>query len=340
MAVSPNHFQSRNRSAGRESRRYFRPALECLERRVVPAGHKGDLVLGPTDQLDVSLTRRHLHPRDRLQVRGSVAIDGATLNVVSLGERTRPGDDFVIIANDGRDPVRGTFAGLPEGATLTAPGGGKLRISYKGGPGDNDVVLTRVNVPPTFINRSVTSLVAEGQAVTLTGNIVDPDPWDIFVLNVNWGDGVVQTYSYPPGSAGKTVSVTHKYVDDAQQYVVRFSWSDKTDFGNSAELFTQVTNVAPVVEAADGVICTKCGLVVSAGSTLRHTATFTDPGADRWTAKVDWGDGTPVQTLELDKTGKFLLEHLYRRPGVSDVVVNVMDDDGGIGSYTFQVTVV
>src|SRR5207249_4366490 len=49
---------------------------------------------------------------------------------------------FIIIQNAGTDAVVGTFAGLPEGATISTSRG-NLRISYKGGDG-NDVVLTAV----------------------------------------------------------------------------------------------------------------------------------------------------------------------------------------------------
>jgi autotransporter-associated beta strand protein len=72
---------------------------------------------------------------------GPVSLGGATLNA-TLGFTPAVGDRFVIIANDGTDPVQGTFAGLPEGSAL-AIGGQGFQITYKGGDG-NDVVLTRV----------------------------------------------------------------------------------------------------------------------------------------------------------------------------------------------------
>jgi autotransporter-associated beta strand protein len=50
------------------------------------------------------------------------------------------GTQFMIIQNDGNDPINGTFAGLPEGA-LFKFGGRQWRITYKGGTG-NDVLLT------------------------------------------------------------------------------------------------------------------------------------------------------------------------------------------------------
>ena len=94
---------------------------------------------------------------DQLDVTGNVSIWG-NLNV-SLGYTPTVGDTYMIIKNDGTDPVSGTFNGLTEGATLSA-GGYDFQISYVGGSG-NDVVLTALTgnpdtTPPTAtINQAV-----------------------------------------------------------------------------------------------------------------------------------------------------------------------------------------
>jgi hypothetical protein len=77
----------------------------------------------------------------QLSVTGAVNLGSATLDV-SVGFASAVGNTFVIVANGGSDAVQGTFAGLPEGATLEADGS-PFQISYVGGTG-NDVVLTRV----------------------------------------------------------------------------------------------------------------------------------------------------------------------------------------------------
>ena len=91
---------------------------------------------------------------DQLAVTGSVTLGGPL--AVSLGGGYAPaaGQAFVMIDNDGTDPVAGTFAGLPEGAVLTA-GGWRLRVSYVGGTG-NDVTLTAVGpVAANVVGRHV-----------------------------------------------------------------------------------------------------------------------------------------------------------------------------------------
>src|SRR5207249_2927332 len=84
---------------------------------------------------------------DQLNVNGSVALSNALINVV-LGFSPPIGASFLIINNDGTDPVIGTFSGLPEGAVLNVSGLA-FRISYVGGSG-NDVVLTRISPPVRF----------------------------------------------------------------------------------------------------------------------------------------------------------------------------------------------
>ena len=80
---------------------------------------------------------------DQAAVTGTVNVAGAELSVSLLsGFHPAVGDEFTILANDGSDPIGGTFAGLKQGATFSA-GGDQFQISYIGGDG-NDIVLTTV----------------------------------------------------------------------------------------------------------------------------------------------------------------------------------------------------
>jgi autotransporter-associated beta strand protein len=78
---------------------------------------------------------------DQLNVAGAVHLSGSALEV-SLGFAGAPGNQYVIIANDGADAVIGTFAGKPQGSTFSF-GGAQFQIHYQGGDG-NDVVLTQL----------------------------------------------------------------------------------------------------------------------------------------------------------------------------------------------------
>ena len=82
----------------------------------------------------------------QLRVLGTVNLVGSPSLGGALGFLPALGASFVIIDNDGADPVVGTFRLLPEGALMGADSAA-FQITYKGGTG-NDVVLTRVAVPP------------------------------------------------------------------------------------------------------------------------------------------------------------------------------------------------
>jgi hypothetical protein len=81
-------------------------------------------------------------------VAGNVDLGGTYLNF--FGDAAVPvGSVLTLVANDGSDPVVGTFSGLPEGASLVAYGTSQVfTISYAGGTG-NDVVLTARGVAPS-----------------------------------------------------------------------------------------------------------------------------------------------------------------------------------------------
>jgi hypothetical protein len=111
---------------------------------------------------------------DRLEVTGTVALNNAQLSVSG----TLPSAPVVIISNDGGEPVNGTFAGIPEGATVPIVGGGAGTISYTGGDG-NDVVLRPGFVPPPITISPATLPngrvgVPYSQSVTASGGIGPP----------------------------------------------------------------------------------------------------------------------------------------------------------------------
>jgi autotransporter-associated beta strand protein len=93
---------------------------------------------------------------DQLQVTGTVNLGGAAFQP-KLGFSGGVSNKFVVISNDGTDAITGTFAGLPEGATLTASGA-QFKITYKGGVSSNDVVLTQVTVATPPNSTGITKL--------------------------------------------------------------------------------------------------------------------------------------------------------------------------------------
>jgi hypothetical protein len=89
---------------------------------------------------------------DVLNVNGNVNLAGGSLDLL-LGYAPRVGDSYTILANDGADPINGTFAGLPEGGAVLASFGGALypfQITYQGGTG-NDIALVGVPEPGALL---------------------------------------------------------------------------------------------------------------------------------------------------------------------------------------------
>lgn len=142
------------------------------------------------------------------------------------------------------------------------------------------------------------------------------------VLSFQWSvDGQVR---------GTTPTLTATFVDDGAfelQLIVsdRFGWADTTTKS------VTIANVAPTVGTFDG------GSIIR-GERYTATGGFTDPGADTWTATVNYGDGSGAQPLAL--AGKsFSLAHTYEAAGTFTVTVTVRDDDSGSGARSSIVVV-
>ncbi len=106
---------------------------------------------------------------------GTVNLGSAALAAV-LGTSYTPaiGDQLTIIKNNAGNAINGTFANLPEGATVTASGK-VFRISYVGGNG-HDVVLTAVPATSTTLTSSSSPASTVGQPVTFTATVASTTP--------------------------------------------------------------------------------------------------------------------------------------------------------------------
>lgn len=100
---------------------------------------------------------------------------------------------------------------------------------------------------------------------------------------------------------------------------------------DTKSVVVHVVNVAPTVNAGpDG--------QKNEGDLFTQNGSFTDPGADTWTATVDYGDGSGIQALAL--SGKsFSLSHTYVDNGSYTITVTVTDDDNGQGSDQVAMTI-
>src|SRR5262249_45172236 len=145
-------------------------------------------------------------------------------------------------------------------------------------------------------------------------------------LAVDWGDGSVLKTFHNIGR--EPFNLTHVYRDNPPgspvgSYTIHVAWRDQHGDGNSRDLQVLVNNVAPMVHAGGDD-------TLHLGATFSRKGSFTDPGIrDTWTATVDYGDGSGPQPLALNPGKRFHLRHRYTQPGVHQVIVTVIDDDGG-----------
>ena len=168
--------------------------------------------------------------------------------------------------------------------------------------------------------------VNEGDSITLTslGNDPEDDPlafaWDLD------DDGIFET-------PGQSVTFSAEEIDgpSANSYIIRVQVIDSYGFSAIDQTTLDVMNVAPAVHVGSDA-------TIQPGERFSRSGSFTDPGADTWTATVDYGDGTGTQPLSLTGTN-FEIDHLYNEIGNYPVTVIVRDDDEGVGKDVVTVTV-
>jgi len=121
------------------------------------------------------------------------------------------------------------------------------------------------------------------------------------------------------------------YADNGT-YTVTLTVSDGTLTGSASTTAT-IANVAPAP-----VVSSLGGGSLLPGESYNGSGSFTDPGADVWSATVDYGDGSVLEPLSL-AAKSFTLRHVYVTPGSYNITATVRDDDGGVGAATATVVV-
>ena len=216
---------------------------------------------------------------------------------------------------------------------------GGLSIAIAGATflGSSTVALAATK--PTFTSLSVTTPVNEGDRPTVTGTFSDPDTADQHSVVIFWGDGSMDSYTLPVGDRSFSLQKSVGYPDDggaSNPLLMQVQLNDP-QFSVSRFLNITVNNVAPSWDSF-GLSAT----AVDAGSSVTASGLFSDPGtADTHVLTVDWGDGTPVTTMNLARrVWAFTTPaHTYTASGTWTVSARIADDEGAFADATSTIVV-
>ncbi|MCL4262370.1 MAG: DUF11 domain-containing protein [Anaerolineae bacterium] len=216
------------------------------------------------------------------------------------------------------------------------------------GVGNGTAVLTVSNVAPDLFNVAATPLnIDENNTITVTGQISDVGTLDSFTLEVDWADGITETFSYPAGTS--SFLVTHLYEDDALQLLsapladfdIVLTLTDDDTGSDSETITVQVDNVAP---ALDNVSISD---PINEGDTATLNGSIIEVSpADSFTLTVAWGDGAVDSYAYGAGTTDFSENHTYADDNptgtpsdVYTVTLTLVDDNGGTAVHMTTLTV-
>lgn len=252
----------------------------------------------------------------------SISLNGGQLNNLNAGVRVSLShlfdDEAAMVDTHIRVSLFSQGAQNPDTSPKEFPSAGSLPIAVTG-------------VAPTGLV-VVNGPYDEGStgATILVDNVFDPSSVDLGSLMFSYdfgNDGSFEIFQ----SLSPIAAIPDNLLADNPGSEIAVIIEDKDGLFTSYTVPFVVNNVPPAIAAlADDSVATLAN--------YSRTVTFTDPGADTWTATVDFGDGNGVQNLgAVGKT--FNIDNVFATAGTYVVTVTVTDKDGGSDTETFDVNV-
>jgi Putative Ig domain/PKD domain/RTX calcium-binding nonapeptide repeat (4 copies) len=256
---------------------------------------------------------------DQLVVSGTANLDG-TLAVSTVGGYLPNfGDEFRVLTFGSSSGQFANYTGLDLGSSHV------LVPVYN--PTDLTLVILATNQSP-ILDPIPDQSVDEGSTLIVPVHASDLDAGQTLTYSLDGDvpagasiDPATGVFTFTPADGPASYTFTVRVTDNGEPPL-----SDTKTFT------VTVDNVAPSVSLTGPTALTE-------GDTFAGSGSFTDPGADTWTATVNYGDGSGDQPLALNPDHTFALSHLYADNGAYSVTVTVIDDDGGVGVQTLNVAV-
>ena len=234
--------------------------------------------------------------------------------------------------------------------------------------GGRDIEIFEVdvlNVPPIVNAFEPLGPFREGDPISFAPLVefTDPGFTESYLIDVHWGDGniefnlsptsLVQNSSPPNVGSEGSLQTIHHFPDNGT-YNVEVLVRD----GTTAVLdsfMIDIVNAEPVVTGPTAYnICegqrVDLSLLQIMFSDLGWTNPFgANPGVESFSYTIDWGDGSALETVVaapavqgspgVPTTGQIQGTHYYAANGNYTILIEVEDDDGGIGTYELPLTV-
>jgi hypothetical protein len=271
--------------------------------------------------------------------RPAPGLSGATFISAGTGGLSAP--QSIVVGPDGNlyiaNPGNNTILRFDtSGAPLPAPGLSGATFTSLGSAQPNGMVLGPDNNFYVTTTNSLGVLRVSSKDASVT-NFVGPGSGGLaFGDGLTFGpDGNLYVNGTAPGGVsvlrynGSTGAFVNAFVSLGSGGTGGVVFLPQRGTGTAS---VTVNNVPPVVTAGGNV-------TLNTLATFTRAGTFTDPGADTWTATVNYGDGTGTQPLALNPDKSFNLSHNFAADGVYPAIITVTDKDNGVGTATFVATV-
>lgn len=184
-----------------------------------------------------------------------------------------------------------------------------------GGVG-NDTLIVTVESHAPMVDAGPDQTVSQGDTVIFDGSFSDDDSTS-WTIEWDFDDGGIVV--------SDDLSPTWVFYD-VRLYTVTMTVTDDSGAVGMDTVLITVLNVAPTVEAGTD-------LSVSEGTEVEFQGSFIDPGNDSWGISWDFGDGSSAVSDTLEPL------HTYVDDGTYTVTLTVIDQYGGVGTDTLEVTV-